>query len=607
MIEEHPLLVYYSALPFSPIHSGIYQTHHDHHIFPALLKGYRHTWSSQLLVMGGKEISISALAISPDGSRVACGAFDSMIRVWDTTSGAEIFRPLQGHRIWILSLTYSRDGSRLASCGNDGTLRIWDNINGQEVLQISFPSGRSGDKQFPCSAAFTPDGSHVVSGSNKGLIQTWDSYTGTETSPAIRGHTDVVVSISISHDGTRIVSGADDRTIRVWDTTLRVEILPTLQVPGARALFASLLTNGTIVSVSADTLRILNASTGSCIMMLQTDGIASAAVSPNGAQVSIAYNDNSIRILDTETGTEVLPPLQGHKARVSALAYSPDGSKTVSGSHDGTVRVWDAGRAGECNFDSSPHRGPVTHIIFSPDGSRIATLSSDSIIIWDAESGLEVLPPLPTIKPELMNSVAFSPDGTRIVSTCLSPLSSGTIRVLDLRTGLVTMSTKFYLLRMLYTSWSAEFCPEGHRILVYGHNRVLIIDVHSGAQLFAASFPEDLKDDSARFSSDGAAVVTFSNNGKTSRAWRITPDSLTPHWEIVPACPSSHRYEPSLIALSTSWGSQGWVLNLETKEVISKLPDEIYHTSTDSYGRSLAVGTKSGGVFIMLFPPSALE
>ena len=606
-IEEHPLLLYHAALPFSPFRSRIYQTHHDPHAFPVLLKGHTQTWSPQLLVVGGKDIAVSALAVSPDGNQVACGGFDSTIRVWDTTSGVEIFQPLRSQHTWILSLAYSRDGTRLASCEYHA-LRLWDTTNGLEVLKILFPDDMSnytqlyGYRQFPHAAVFTPDGSHIISGSNTGLIQIWDSCTGAEAAPAMRGHTDAVVSLSTSPDEARIVSAANDRTIRIWDTTLGIEILPTLQVPGYRMLFVSHRLNGTIISISTDALRVWDANSGLLIRTLPGD-ISSAAVSPNGTQVSTACGDNSIKILDTDTGAEVLPLLRGHKAFISALAYSPDGSKIISGSHDGTVRIWDASRAGECDCDTAGHRNAVFRTIFSPDGSRIVTLSSDSIIIWDAESGLELFPPLLAIKPESMYSAAFSPDGTRIVCISLSPLSGGTIQVLNLRAGLVMMSTKFYLHRMLYTSWSAEFCPEGNRILLYGQERILIIDVQSGAQLFAASFPENLQDDSARFSSDGTAIITFSNKGP-SRAWKLTADFLTPQSEPVFACPSSHRYEPSLISLNTNADLNGWVFNSETKGAVSKLPPEIYYTSTDSYGPSLAVGTKSGGVIIMRFPGS---
>jgi len=42
------------------------------------------------------------------------------------------------------------------------------------------------------------------------------------------------------------------------------------------------------------------------------------------------------------TSVEMLPPLRGHDSDIFSVAFSPDGSKIVSGSHDKSIRVWDA-------------------------------------------------------------------------------------------------------------------------------------------------------------------------------------------------------------------------------------------------------------------------
>ena len=60
------------------------------------------------------------------------------------------------------------------------------------------------------------------------------------------------------------------------------------------------------------------------------------------------------------------------------------------------------------------HTDVVTSVAFSPDGRRIVSGSFDSTVkVWDASSGQEIL----TLKgPGSVDSVAFSPDGRRIVS-----------------------------------------------------------------------------------------------------------------------------------------------------------------------------------------------
>jgi WD40 repeat protein len=61
------------------------------------------------------------------------------------------------------------------------------------------------------------------------------------------------------------------------------------------------------------------------------------------------------------------------------------------------------------------HSGGVTSVAFSPDGKRIVSGSYDNTVkVWDAETGQETL----TLKghSDYVRSVSFSPDGRRIAS-----------------------------------------------------------------------------------------------------------------------------------------------------------------------------------------------
>jgi WD40 repeat protein len=80
------------------------------------------------------------------------------------------------------------------------------------------------------------------------------------------------------------------------------------------------------------------------------------------------------------------------------------------------VRIWDADTRQQIGDPLTGHTSVVSSVAFSPDGRRIVSGSWDfTVRIWDASSGTQIGAPL-TGHTNFVSSVAFSPDGRRIVS-----------------------------------------------------------------------------------------------------------------------------------------------------------------------------------------------
>jgi WD40 repeat protein len=100
------------------------------------------------------------------------------------------------------------------------------------------------------------------------------------------------------------------------------------------------------------------------------------------------------------------------------LAFSPDGRRLVSGGDDRLVKVWDW-RTGKEVLSLEGHTASVQSVAYSPDGTRIASASGrydgqanlhpGEAKVWDAQTGRELL----TLRGDAhgLNCVAFSPDG----------------------------------------------------------------------------------------------------------------------------------------------------------------------------------------------------
>ena len=74
--------------------------------------------------------------------------------------------------------------------------------------------------------------------------------------------------------------------------------------------------------------------------------------------------------------------LEGHTRFVRSVAFSPDGAMLTSASQDSTIKVWDI--ATKENIATLRHTHSIRSVAFSPDGTTFALGASDSTIkVWD--------------------------------------------------------------------------------------------------------------------------------------------------------------------------------------------------------------------------------
>ena len=102
------------------------------------------------------------------------------------------------------------------------------------------------------------------------------------------------------------------------------------------------------------------------------------------------------------------------------------------------------------------HIGAVLCIAFSPDGTRIVSGSGDnSVRVWDAFTSGAQLKVL-SGHTHTVQSVAFSPDGRRIVSSSFDK----SVRVWDALTG-AQMVLNGHTGQVLFATFSPDGTPSG--------------------------------------------------------------------------------------------------------------------------------------------------
>lgn len=284
---------------------------------------------------------INSIAWSPDGTKIASGGQDELVKVWDGVKGDLL--ATKGHSGNVTSVDWAPDGKRLASCSgvlSKGIVRIWDALSGENIH--SFNAGMmvgeavwspNGKKLAACggfndgdyigaikiwatdsgrnlltlkkpkglqSVAWSPDGTKLAAGGGgDNAVRVWDANTGEKLHNLI-GHSDTIWSVKWSFDGSKIASGGWDKKVIIWDATL------------------------------GKSLRTIGDNKGK---------INSVAWSPDGSKLASCSTENTVKVWDATNGEEI-QALGGFRKSVQSVAWSPSGTMLATGGWFGSLKIW---------------------------------------------------------------------------------------------------------------------------------------------------------------------------------------------------------------------------------------------------------------------------
>jgi serine/threonine protein kinase/WD40 repeat protein len=357
---------------------------------------------------------VGALAWSPDGSRLASGGDDRIVRVREVASGREILA-FRGHTDSITTLAWSPDGRWIASGERGGEIRIWNahedsrpvNIQSTPLISVN-------------TVSWHPEGERIAIAAN----QEW-AYSGSVLelpSRRIRPNPgNLVKCLDWDPSGKRLAVGRLDggsdflQVFEIGNDKPLWEAGPgSWQVAWAPdgEILAAMLGHGDLIlhlGEDGSVLRTIKAlSKGQRVV----NPTRQFQFSPSGRTLAWGQKSGDLALFDPTTG-ELQGEIEGHTARVAGVDWTGDSTRIATASEDHTARIWNAA-SGEPLQELIGHSASVIDLRWSPDESRLATASLDGTVrLWDPATGSEVAR---YQCPSAMRAVDWSPDGTRLIA-----------------------------------------------------------------------------------------------------------------------------------------------------------------------------------------------
>jgi RNA polymerase sigma factor (sigma-70 family) len=483
------------------------------------------TTTGTLRLFADDESMLVALAIAPNGQRLASSSGGKGTRVWDTATRKLLWAKPKFN---AEQLTFTPDGQNIIAApgGGQSSWHVWEAATGRSASGFHAPtvgyawtfaaSPEGSQLLIPTSTdyvlwdlkagrmlhrwpganqggkgVFAPDGRSVIT--SDAVLQRWDLRTGKllYADVSALGHVAPVRRLFFTPDGRRLVSVGEDYTICIWDVSA-CQLVHTLGFGQA---------NPEAWDFSSD-----GGSTNRDGWTITPDGTTLVGVNDRLTLHQWSVADGRLRKTYDLAAAKDLDI----RLRVLHVRVAPDGKKLVAGAWPRcpeyrysrySFSFWDmpTGRLECWGGDPGPDfRGDFATL--SPDGWLAAR---DGKLV-DTQTGAAVRLEEPE---EASTGFVFSPD-----SRWLAANEGKGVRVLEVATGrrLIDLPQA--------TTRCAAFSPDGRRFAFAGADRLIIWDLQRGKIVVDQAVPEYLLRDcwasaSVVFSPDGRTLVTGHPDG----------------------------------------------------------------------------------------------
>ncbi|KIJ65057.1 hypothetical protein HYDPIDRAFT_39702 [Hydnomerulius pinastri MD-312] len=249
------------------------------------------------------QADLTSLDWNPDGSLVAIGSYDSILRI--CTSAGKIYMTDNHHKEPVFAAKFSPSGQWIVTASLDSTSCVWDVKNKRLHRQY-----RNHEEACCLDVDWLDDSTFASCGSDR--VVHIVSLNGTKPIRTLRGHTGELNMVKCNPSRTRLASCSDDTTARIWN----IENLH---------------------SEKSTCVPVVLKGHKQCLTSIKW-----CPNTPSGEHelVATASFDFTARLWDSVTG-DCLKIFTDHTKHVFTLSFSPDGDQLATGGGDGSLYLYD--------------------------------------------------------------------------------------------------------------------------------------------------------------------------------------------------------------------------------------------------------------------------
>ena len=399
---------------------------------------------------------------------------DNSIFIWDILKTNKSLFHLKEHNGNINTITFSSNSQKLLTASDDGTAILWEPHTGKLIRKFKH-------KSKVIKAKFSPKEDKIVTISSENEITTWDiedkkNYVTTGIQK------ERIIDFCFYNNSSKLITIDNNRNARILDYNTGKYTNKHIELKNKQPVKIDYIAENEVLITNRELIA-------------------------NGKRIT--NEDGYYDIYNTITGEKLKNPfyistkkLPGDRINKFSLTtnfvdaiFSPDGKYIATTDEKAKIIVWSISTGDNITWF------PGSDAKFSSDGKNIIATSETTIRILNVDTTHWDPFPYAHAHKEQINSVYFSPDGSKI----LSASDDKTIKLWDKKNRKLIFSKDFNT-----EVKSAKFSPDGNRIAVIT-DKITICKENNGDTIFEIN-EQDVSN--VQFSLDSKKIL-FSNKNET--------------------------------------------------------------------------------------------